>query len=73
MSEFKPSDDQRSTQCREVLAALRRGPQRTADFYALGVLAPARRILDLRQAGFAITTEHVGRIGVYVLCEGELS
>lgn len=68
-AEFTPSEDQRSNQCGLVLAALKRGPQRTADFYRLGILAPARRILDLRQAGHCIKTEHVGRIGLYVLRE----
>jgi hypothetical protein len=67
--QFKPSDEARATQCLTVLAALRAGPQRTADLYRLGVLAGARRILELRRAGHCIDTIKIGRIGVYVLRE----
>lgn len=71
-AEFKPAEAQRSTQCLTVLAALRTGPQRTADFFDLRILAPARRILDLKRAGHCINTVRVGRIGFYVLCEDEV-
>jgi hypothetical protein len=66
-ADFSPAEADQSTQCGVVLAALRTGPQRTADIYGLGILAPARRILDLKRAGHCIDTLKVGRIGVYVL------
>jgi hypothetical protein len=66
---FAPNAADRATQCSAVLAALRAGPQRAADIYGLGILAPARRILDLKRAGHRIETQRVGRIGVYVLHE----
>ena len=67
--DFAPNAGNRATQCSAVLAALRAAPQRTADIYGLGILAPARRILDLKRAGHRIETHRVGRIGVYVLCD----
>lgn len=69
-AEFTPNHAEQVTQCSAVLAALRVGPQRTADLYRLGVLAPARRILDLKRSGHHINTVRVGRIGVYVLHQG---
>lgn len=64
---FTPVESNRATQCSTALAALRRGPQRTADLYRLGILAPARRCMELRRAGHCIDTVREGRIGVYVL------
>lgn len=67
---FAPSDETRLTQCATVLEALRLGPQKTADLFRLGVLAPARRCMELRRAGHCIETVRQGRVGLYVLRDG---
>lgn len=66
-SDFEPTEANRSAQASVVLAALRTGPQRSADLHGLGVLAPAARVLELRRQGLRITTLRVGRVGIYTL------
>lgn len=71
-TDFKPSAEAISAQSAGVLAALLEGPQTTAALHALGVLAPAARVLNLRRAGHLIETQKIGRQGLYVLKRGEV-
>lgn len=70
-ADFKPSVEAISAQCTTVLAELVKGPQTTAALHALGVLAPAARILNLRRAGHRISTLRSGRQAQYVMAPAD--
>ena len=67
---FCPNEEHITAQQATVLAALRSRPQTTSDFHSLFVLAPARRIMELRRSGLDISTERKGRQAIYALHEG---
>lgn len=68
---FEPSDEVKTAQCVTVMAALREGPKTTSELHALGVLAPAARVMELRRSGAQIETVRRVRQGCYVLREGD--
>ncbi|MBZ8141420.1 hypothetical protein CLD22_16130 [Rubrivivax gelatinosus] len=68
-AEFQPSADTMAAQCAAVLTELRDGPRTTADFHRLCILAPARRVMELRRAGYTVETQRDGRQARYVLMD----
>lgn len=69
-SDFTPSAEAKTAQCRCVLAALRAGSQTTDDLRRLAVRSPASRVMELRKAGHVIVTERAGVQARYVLIGG---
>lgn len=70
--EFRPDDSIISEQAAAVLAALSEAPRTTSELRGIcSCMSPASRVLDLRKAGYAISTCRAGRQAHYVLERGQ--
>jgi hypothetical protein len=73
-----PGLGERARQCRVLLDALKAGPVSTLQARSLGLMSPASRVLDLKRAGWEVSTTMASvidsggsphRSGVYSLGE----
>lgn len=65
-----PPIQDRTAQRARLLAMLRRGPVSTLAARAAGIMHPAGRVFELREAGYQIHTgTSENRVGVYYLIE----